>query len=92
MITPENIVRHELIGLNVRVEKSSNPSAAGLSGKVVDESRQTLTLDVRGKEKKLVKEECIFLFRLPSGRKVRVSGRVLVARPEDRIKKKLKTW
>jgi len=29
---------------------------------------------------------------LPGGKRVNVDGRVLSARPEDRIKKKLKKW
>ncbi|MBI4181794.1 MAG: ribonuclease P protein component 1 [Candidatus Aenigmarchaeota archaeon] len=92
MITPENLVRHELIGLQVLIEKSANSHARGLEGRVVDESRNTLVLEVGDKEKTLAKEECTFVFTLPSGERVRVAGRVLVARPEDRIKKKQPGW
>ncbi|MBL7160378.1 MAG: ribonuclease P protein component 1 [Candidatus Aenigmarchaeota archaeon] len=92
MISPKNLVRHELIGLKASVEKSTSASTVGLEGKVVDETRQTLTIEVKGKEKNLVKEQCAFLFTIPSGEKVLVDGKVLVARPEDRIKKKLKRW
>ncbi|RLJ05359.1 MAG: ribonuclease P protein subunit, partial [Candidatus Aenigmatarchaeota archaeon] len=38
------------------------------------------------------KDQCVFSFYLPSGERVRVNGKVLVARPEDRVKKKQKTW
>jgi ribonuclease P protein subunit POP4 len=93
MITPENIVRHELIGLQLKVSESNNKKAVGLSGRVVDESRNTFTVEKKdGKESVIVKEECILTFTLPDGRKVRVDGKIIVARPEDRIKKKFRKW
>ena len=91
-ITPQNLVRHELMGLKVSVPKSSDPTQKGISGVVVDESYSTLTVDVAGKEKKLVKSNCVFVFTLPDRRKVEVDGKVIVGRPEDRIKKKQPKW
>jgi len=91
-ITPENIVRHELIGLQVRVKTSTNFSAIGGNGRVVDETREMLTVDTEFGEKHFTKKECSFEFTLPSGEKVIVDGHVLVGRPEDRIKKKQKKW
>jgi ribonuclease P protein subunit POP4 len=94
-ITAKNIARHELIGLEVEIVSSSNKSQIGLKGTVTDESRQTLTIDIGEcdmPEKNLAKDQCVFRFTLPSGMKVKVDGKILVARPEDRIKKKLKKW
>jgi len=89
-ITPQNLVRHELIGLLARVSARSGSEA---SGSVVDETRNTLTIEVDGKDKRFVKDQCVFTFRLPGpGKWVRVEGSVIVARSEDRIKKKLKAW
>jgi ribonuclease P protein subunit POP4 len=93
MITPENIVRHELIGLHLKVSESMNKKVVGLAGRVIDESRNTITIEkTDGKETILIKEECIFVFTMPDGRHVRVDGKVVVSRPEDRIKKKFKRW
>jgi ribonuclease P protein subunit POP4 len=92
MINPSNLVRHELIGLEVRVVESTNPSQVGLSGRVVDESRNILAIETRAGVRNLPKEDCTFSFLLPSGERVRVEGRLLVARPEDRVKKKLRKW
>ena len=92
MITPENIVRHELIGLPVKIIKSTNPSNVGIEGKVIDESRNTITIQTKKGKRNFVKEQCTFSFELPDGERVSVDGRVLVARPEDRIKKKHKKW
>jgi len=93
MITPENLVRHELIGLQAMIRLSSNPQLSGISGRIIDESRNTLILETsEGREVTIVKDQCEISFRLPSGESVRVDGRLLVARPEDRIKKKLPKW
>lgn len=92
MITPKTLVRHELISLKVKVVESTNPSQIGAEGVVTDESRQTLTIETKKGERSFAKDQCVFRFILPSGEKVRVDGRILVARPEDRIKKKFKKW
>jgi ribonuclease P protein subunit POP4 len=92
-INPKNIVRHELCGLEVKVFKSTNPSQKNISGKVVDETYNTLKIETKdGKEKTLIKKNCIFIFKLPNKTKVMVDGKILVGRPEDRIKKKFEMW
>lgn len=92
MVDPENLARHELIGLDVQILKSKNKSMEGLNGVVVDESRQTLTIKTSKGEKKIPKDICVFVFKLPDGKKVKVDGELLVSRPEDRVKKKFKKW
>ncbi len=92
MITPQNLVRHELIGLEVEVVKSTNPFQKGLSGRVIDETRNMLTIETKSGVKNIPKQDCTFSFRLPSGERVRVEGNLLVSRPEDRVKKKLRKW
>ncbi len=92
MITPENLVRHELVGLEVKVTQSSNPAHTGIGGRVVDESRNMLSIESQGKVSHLPKDQCVFSFRIPSGQWVRVRGSLLVARPEDRVKKKQRKW
>ena len=92
MRSPENLVRHELIGLKVRVVESLNKKNVGISGKVIDETRNVIVVEkAKGKEVKLAKEHNVFVFYL-GGQKVRIEGKILVGRPEDRIKKKFKKW
>lgn len=91
-ITPQNLVRHELIGLKTRIEKSTDNTQKGLSGTVVDETYNTLKIETKDSEKTLIKENCIFIFTLPDKTKVQVDGKLLVSRPEDRIKKKFPKW
>ncbi|MCJ7478866.1 MAG: ribonuclease P protein component 1 [Candidatus Nanohaloarchaeota archaeon QJJ-7] len=83
----ENLVRHELIGLDTEVLDSSDPGTEGIEGKVVDETRQTLVIDSGGEEKTVPKEDTRFRFRLEEA-EIDVEGDILVARPEERILKK----
>jgi ribonuclease P protein subunit POP4 len=91
-MNPKDIVIGEVIGLEVRVVACTNKQLEGLSGNVIDESRNMLVIETQKGEKSLPKEDCIFSFHLPSGEWVRVEGSLLVARPEDRIKKKFRKW
>lgn len=93
MVTPKDIVRHELVGLETEIASSSNPVSVGMKGKVVGESRNTISIETaQGITKTAIKDQCVFLFTLQSGEKVKVDGKLLVARPEDRVKKKHKKW
>ena len=91
MITPQNILRHELIGLDVEILESSNPSLVGIRGRVVDETRNTLIIERydNGKEVIIPKDIAVFKFKLES-KSVRVLGRFLIGRSEDRLKRKIK--
>ncbi|MBR9689480.1 MAG: ribonuclease P protein component 1 [Candidatus Altiarchaeota archaeon] len=80
------ILEDELIGLSVTVSKSTDKSKRGVFGRVVNETKNTLTIDTKDGEKKIPKAECSFEF-LYQGEPVKVEGKLLVSRPEDRIKK-----
>ena len=86
-VTP-SIVQHEFIGLETKVVKSSNPDLVGITGKVVDETRNTFTILHDNKEKVVVKEIAVFDFALPDGTIVEMDGKVIMGRPEDRLKKR----
>jgi len=84
--TPRNILRHELIGLEAKVIKDSNPSNVSIRGVIVNETRNTLSIKTSGSEKVIAKQRAIFIFNL-GGTLVEVRGATLVGRPEDRVKK-----
>lgn len=92
MVKAEDILRHELIGLNIAILDSTNKEIVGMSGVVSDESRNTITIEKEGFTKTVPKGECVFSFKLPSGKRVKVKGKLLIGRPEDRTKKKFKKW
>ena len=83
-----SIVQREFIGLETTVVKSSNPDVVGIAGRVVDETRNTLTLLHNGKRRVIIKDTSIFDFVMPDGTVVEIEGKVIVGRPEDRIKKR----
>ena len=82
--TPENLPRHELIGLQAEVEEHPDSNKVGINGEVLDETRDMLRIGDKWVEKK----DSTFLFEL-DGKKVRIKGDVINKRPEDRLKMKL---
>jgi ribonuclease P protein subunit POP4 len=88
-ITPA-FVQGELIGLNAKVVKSTNPSLKGMKGVVIDETRNTLTIRHANEDKIVVKNTSAFDFTTPDGTIVEVDGVIITGRPEDRVKKHLK--
>ena len=91
-ITPQNILRHELIGLSVRVMHAQNPTVRGIRGVVVDETRNMLTINAGRRKVMIPKSIATFRFDLPSGVRVDVDGGRLVAKPENRLKTKVRRW
>jgi len=90
-ISPRNILNHELIGLRVKVVKSTHPGYVGIEGVVVDETMKTIrVMKDEGEVKMVPKSCCTFRFKLPSGVIVEVEGNYLVGRPEDRVKRVIK--
>ena len=90
MITPQNVFRHEFIGLSVEITDSNHEGLIGIQGIIIDETRNTIKIDTGNEEKIIPKANVTFLFTLPDGDKVSIDGKVILARPEDRIKKKFK--
>jgi ribonuclease P protein subunit POP4 len=82
----DDLRRRELIGLNVEVLESTCELYLGIRGRVVDESRNTLTIEQNGNEKRVPKDCCRFRFEEGSKTYV-VSGKDIKFRPEDRIKR-----
>jgi ribonuclease P protein subunit POP4 len=87
VITPYNILRHELIGLKCTAETAGKTHEGTITG----ETKNTITLrDSRGLAKKIIKKEAKLLLTLDQDAKVQVGGSLLAERPEDRIKKKIR--
>ncbi len=87
MINPYNILRHEFIGLPVRITSATHEGYK-CAGTVADETRDTITIKTDAGIKTLPKD-CITLeVNLPQGEIVQIKGKLLLSRPEDRIKKK----
>lgn len=86
-ITKGNFLRHELIGLKAKVIESANTNLRGRKGVIMNETMKTLTLEENHDLKTIPKDVVTLSITLPEGENVKVTGKKLVVRPEDRIKK-----
>ncbi|WP_455279578.1 ribonuclease P protein component 1 [[Eubacterium] cellulosolvens] len=91
-IAPLNMTKNEFIGLDVRISKSHNKQLVGMRGRIIDETRNTLVLRRGSKIIRIPKNIVHFHMSLPSGNIIKVDGRSIVARPEDRIKMRVRRW
>ena len=80
-----NLRKHELFGLQVRVVRATDPGQRDLSGRVVDETRNMLVVEVGGVDKRIPKQGSRFRFDVQGG--LEVEGDEIRFRPEDRVKK-----
>jgi len=88
-VTPD-IIHSEFIGTEAKVSKSTHLDYIGLSGKIIDESRNTFTFLHEGEKKVVVKGSSVFYFKFSDGTIVEIDGKLLVGRPEDRLKKSIR--
>jgi len=88
-VTPD-IICGEFIGTNAKIAKSSHEGNVGISGKVIDETRNTFTILQTGRRKVIAKDSSIFHFKFSDGTVVEINGKLLTGRPEDRLKKSIR--
>ena len=87
MINPQNILRHELVGLNAKIVSAAHKGYE-CNGVIIGETKNTIKVRTESSIK-TVPKDCIELeLNLPGGEIVRLDGRLIISRPEDRIKKK----
>jgi ribonuclease P protein subunit POP4 len=72
------LLKGELIGLSTKV------LGTNIEGKIIDETKNMFIVEHEGKEKKIIKNSNEFEF---DG--IKIDGKLLIGRPEERIKK---TW
>ena len=82
----KDYVKYELIGAQLEVIDSKNKSLIGIKGKIIDETKNMLFLD---NQKKLIKSQSTFKIKLKNNT-IKIKRQLLVARSEDRLKKKIK--
>lgn len=86
-----NIVLNELIGLKAKVIKSLDRKQKGLSGTVIDETKNTVLLETPSGTRTVIKKTSVFRFY--SGRKsFVVNGEEIGFRPHERIEKSMKFY
>jgi ribonuclease P protein subunit POP4 len=88
-VTPD-IIRHEFIGTEGKIAKSPHEGYVGIHGEVINETKNTFTIMHKGKAKTVIKNSAIFNFKFSDGTIFEIDGKLLVGRPEDRLKKSVK--
>ena len=84
MITAENITRHELIGLETSIVKSSNSQMVGLHGKIIDETKSMFAIETAMGMKTIPKQNSIWQFNL-DGMSTLVDGNTIAKRSFERM-------
>ena len=90
-INSRNVIRHELIGLEVKVKDSNHSALRNIRGLIIDETMNMLTIQ-RGDKKMSIPKSTSQLSFVLKGRELTVDGKALVGRPEERIKAKKRIW
>jgi len=95
MITAENFIHHEFIGLEVLVLASSNPFLTSIFGRIINETKQMLVIQPydgalskhhpKERPKMVAKKGSVFRFTLPDGGLVDVDGDAICTAPHRRI-------
>jgi len=75
----------ELLGLEVKVKRSTNPSLEGLSGKIVGETMKTISIRTDSGVKTVPKDTSTFEVKLGPRNVVQLEGRDIVKRLEERM-------
>lgn len=83
MITKDNLVRHELIGLDVQLVDGSNPQIIGKNGTIINETRSMFTLKTKNGIRNVPKNLNSWKFKIDEG--VTVDGKLLTKRPFERL-------
>jgi ribonuclease P protein subunit POP4 len=87
----KNIVLSELIGLRCKVVKSLDRNQIGVSGTVVDETKNTLVIETDLGAKRIAKRISTFKF-YSEGKAFIVKGEEINFRPHERISKAVKFY
>ena len=81
-----DIPRCELIGLEVKVVDAGNKDLIGLQGIIINETKNTFVIEHENKARIVFKEQVTLEIKM-DGNIVRIDGKMLLGRSEDRVKK-----
>ena len=82
-------MKYELIGIEAEVVDARNEANIGIKGTVVDETKNTLVIETEKGKKRVIKQNAVFEFKFGKQR-IRIDGKLLIGRPEERLKRKIK--
>jgi len=82
----KTLIQETFIGLEVEITEARCKGYIGLKGRIVDETKNTFLLE-NDRTRRVPKKDMKFRIITSDGRRIEVSGSMLMHRPEDRIKK-----
>jgi ribonuclease P protein subunit POP4 len=84
MITPDNILSHEFIGIRVEIIDSSNTQVIGLNGRIENETKSMFQLNTDKGMKNISKSNNIWKLSI-NDESIIVDGNKISKRPQDRV-------
>ena len=84
MITADNILKHEFIGLETQITQSSNLQFIGLNGTITNETKSMFTVNTIKGTKSIPKANNTWRFSLQN-KEVSLDGSKIEKRPFDRL-------
>ena len=81
----KSITKYELIGSYAEIVDSTNTSNIGIKGKIIDETKNTIIIKQKDKQKRLFKKNITLMIKIKD-KKYKIKGELLAKRPKDRLK------
>ena len=88
MITENNIHVHEMIGLESEIIQATNSQIVGLTGTIVDETKNMFMINTENGIKKIPKDNTTWKFTINNTEK-QIEGSTLMKRPHERLGRKI---
>lgn len=81
-----------LCGLKLIIKESSSKELEGVAGLILEETAKMIKLKAKEKCIWIPKKNHFFEIELRNGSKYLVDGKILLGKPETRIKRKIPNW
>jgi len=84
MITPDNITKHEFIGINTQIIESTNSQIIGLNGTIINETKSMFTINTKKGTKLIPKSHITWKFNV-NKQEIFIDGSKIQKRSFDRL-------
>jgi ribonuclease P protein subunit POP4 len=85
MITAQNVLAHEIIGLHAKIAESHDNTLSGVEGRIVFETKNTISIKTDSSVKQIAKAAAKKIELKTDSGVCFISGSSMIGRPEDRI-------
>ena len=76
-----------LIGLSAKIKQTSNHALHRITGVILDDTQNMLTLFDGHRTRHVSKASCLFELSLPNGETVEIPGKALLGHPAERLRR-----